>query len=172
MAIAAALVAQPLRAGIIASSAIVLTEDSPISLSAALNGSATGITVLNTSPDHWTVTFPTTISFNNPLNLLPAGWFEPDATGNLNVLSSPSSNNQLFVVSDTFQEFLHVTVIDGGNIDSIGIDSSGVTPVDVSVTFFDKGDATIPETGSTLSLLFLGSLILLGTSRFRSLRSA
>ena len=147
IAIAAALVAQPLRAGIISSSNIVLTEDSSTSLSATLNGSATGITVLNTSPDHWTVTFPTTISFNNPLNLLPAGWAEPESTGSnplFNVLSSPSLNNQLFVVSDIFQEFLHVTTGNGLPIGQIGIDSSGTAPVDVSVTFFDDGDRAVP----------------------------
>src|SRR6266480_6318017 len=100
IAIAAILVTQPIRAGVVPMSEIVLTEHSPTSLTATLNGSASGITVLNTGQDQWTVTFPTTISFNNGLNNLPAGWGEPEATeSNLiyNVISSPSLNNQLFV---------------------------------------------------------------------------
>jgi len=97
MVITLALLTQSVVAGTL--QLIIMTENSPSSLAVTLNGSSSNITVTNTSADHWTLTFPTTIRFNeNGTSVF--GWIEPDNSANGNIVSSPLQDNVLFVVSD------------------------------------------------------------------------
>src|SRR5947209_4418749 len=63
IAIAAALVTQPVRAVPIVNN-IVITESSSTSLSATYNGLTTGVTVSFLGTDTWAVTFPSTVNFS------------------------------------------------------------------------------------------------------------
>ena len=90
-----------LTQSVVAQDLIQMTENSPTSLLVTLelnNGSHPSVSVSNTSADHWTLTFPTTISFNEVGS--GVGWIEPENSANGNIVTSPSQNNVLFVESD------------------------------------------------------------------------
>ncbi len=77
-------------------------------------------------------------------------WMEPDAAGFVNFVQFSSlSPNQLNVLSD----FEHSGGLADGMPDTSSFKLNGGA---LSVTFFDKGDvATVPDTGTTLSLFGL-----------------
>ena len=140
VAIVAALVTQPARAGAI--NTLLITENSSTSLTAILNGT-TSLNVVNTSSDHWTI--------NGLTGIAGAGlWMEPGPPGFGNLVSaSANSPGSLFVISDNQQV--------GGIPDNVP-DTTSFTlgGAALSVTFHDLGDvATIPETGTTVSLFGL-----------------
>jgi len=173
IAIAAALLIQPAVATVM--DTIQMTENSPTSLSVTLNGLTTGITVQNTSADHWTITFPTNIVFHELQALQTiggVGWIEPENSANGNIVTSPSGNNQLFVVSDALGHPLNFP--DGAQV-SLGTDNSNpLSPVTVAGVFTDMAATaeTAPDTGSTFGLLSLSVVALLGATRLRFLQLA
>ena len=139
--IAAALVTQPMRAGVIDS--LIITELSSTSLTATLNGNP--LTVTLNFADDWTIALPgvsgTSQQWAEP---------EPDAAGLGNIVQSFLSPNQLSVISDFGPAFLPLP---DGTPDTTRFTLNG-NPL--SVTFFDKGDvATAPDTGTTASLFGL-----------------
>ena len=147
IAIIAALVTQPMRAGAI--DTLVITENSSTSLTALLTtpSGTTSLTVTPNGADNW---------FINLLGISARSgspqWLEPDAAGFINdVIVDASTPNQLIVRSDLGPGFTqglanntadttHFTL--GGNF--------------LFVTFNDLGDvATVPDTGMTFSLFGL-----------------
>jgi len=142
IAIAAALVTQPMRAGAIDS--LVITENSSTSLTATLNGNPLSVTL--NFPDVWTIALAgvsgTAQQWAEP---------EPDAFGLGNAVETdPFTPNQLLVISDFGPAFLPLP---DGTPDTTRFTLNG-NPL--SVTFFDKGDvATTSDTGTTASLFGL-----------------
>jgi len=169
IAIAAALVTQPMRAVPIVNN-IVITENSSTSLSATYNGLTTGVTVAFDGTDVWTVTFPSTVTFSL---LGGVNWLEPEnsSLGNeVTFIGNINPRNKLGVLSD-FTLAGAITTGNGTTINNVGTDSANGGSI--SVTLNDNGDvATAPDTGSTLGLLSLSVVALLGATRFRSLRLA
>ena len=152
-----------------------ITEVSSSTLTVTDNGSMTGISVMNTSPDRWTVTLPysmTTI-FNTVewTEETPFVFGGPQVPANDVTLTNNSST--FSVVSDIPNTTS--TPIPNGHpaFGFIGRDTTNQSEVDM--TFHDNGDAAttgVPETGSALGLLVLSLIALLGAKRLRSLRSA
>jgi hypothetical protein len=170
IAIAAALLIQPAVATVM--DTIQMTENSPTSLSVTLNGLTTGITVQNTSADHWTITFPTNIVFHELQVVGGVGWIEPENSANGNIVTSPLGNNQLFVVSDALG---HPFSEPDGTQVGLGTDNSNpLSRVAVAGVFTDMAATaeTAPDTGSTLGLLSLSVVALLGATRLRFLQLA
>ena len=163
IAVAAALVTQPMRAGAIQT--LVITEFSSTSLTALLNGT-TSLTVTNPHADFWTIAL-TGVSGPIPPPGLPQqegfqAWTEPGASGFVNSVSSQSVFNRLSVVSD-FQ--LAFPGLVDGTPDTSNFTLNGGA---LTVTFIDMGDAApTPDTGSTLGLLSLSVVALLGATRLR-----
>ncbi len=92
--ITAALVSQPVFAGVIEHQ-LVLTENSSTSLTATYDGSTTGVTVTFLSRDTWLVLFPQ-VSFGHSF---PA-WNEPENSGLLNLILLFAAENHLTLHSD------------------------------------------------------------------------
>ena len=168
IAIAAALVTQPMRATAVNN--IVITENSSTSLSATYDGSTTGVTVTFLGPDIWNVTFPSTVTFSQ---FGGVNWTEPEnsSLGNeVSFIGNINPRNKLGVLSD-FTLAGSVTTGNGTTINNVGTDSANGGSI--SVTLNDNGDvATVPETGSTFGLLSLSVIALLGATRLRSLKLA
>jgi len=153
IAIAAALVTQPMRASVLD---LVITENSPTSLTATLDG--TPLSVTNNGADAWFIALG---GFSGTQT-----WLEPDGVGDNVVLGEPGAL-RISVRSDQST----VAFLGDGQTDTSDF---GLNGFPISVTFFDKGDvvATAPDTGSTLGLLVLALTALLGTSRLRSFQLA
>jgi hypothetical protein len=166
VAIGAALVTQSVFAAAFLPHFIVLTENSPISLSATYDGSP--VTVLNTNPDQWTVTFPATVSFFGA----QLEWAEPENSNLANVVIFSQASFTLTVFSDLGDHVNgFVPLPNGSMVNNVGIDSINGAPI--SATFTDlAATAEVPETGSTFALLFLSLTALLGVTRLRSYRLA
>jgi hypothetical protein len=165
VAIGAALVTQSVFAGqAIVSHSIVLTEYSPISLTAMYDGSS--VTVSNTNPDQWTVIFPTTVSFGGGTS----EWAEPENPNLANIVTFAPASFTLTVFSDLGDHINgFMPLPNGSTINNIGTDSSNGGPI--SATFTDLAAAAeVPEMGSTFTLLLLSSTALLGVTRFPSPR--
>jgi hypothetical protein len=156
IAIAAALVTQPMRAGAI--DTLLITENSSTSLTALLNGT-TSLTVTPGAADQWRIAL-TGISGPSGVPLATAAWTEPGAAGFLNLVDFDSrSPNTLFVRSDFFNGNSGLA---NNTADTSTFKLSG-NPL--FVTFNDLGDvATVPDTGMTFSL-FGVSLMGLGFLR-------
>ena len=161
IAITAALVTQPMRAGTI--DTLVITENSSTSLTALLNGT-TSLNVTFNSADNWTI------------DLAGVGvkegqqfWQEPETAERIfnfvtTDLGGPGGQqpnlNVLFVTSE--QGCPSCAGVADGTADTTNFALNG-NPL--FVTFFDKGDvATVPDTGTTFSL-FGVSLMGLGFLR-------
>ena len=160
-AIAAVLAIQPVLAQ--TTNSIVITEDSSTSLTATYsNGS---VTVLSHPPDFWQLVFPQSVVFN--ANAASA-WIEPENPSLANAVNSPHFDT-LNVFSDIGSTL--PPVMDEGTIANVGTDSqNGGT---ISLTFDDDAaTAEVPDTGSTLALLFLSLTVLFGANRLRSIRLA
>src|SRR5712691_3806665 len=89
IAIAAALLTQPMRASVIDN--LVITENSPTSLTAILDG--TPLSVTNTSADNWNISL-----FG--ISDTQQNWTEPGAAGVVNLVQGQNSNGLLIVHSD------------------------------------------------------------------------
>ena len=149
IAITAALVTQPMRAGAI--DTLVITELSSTSLTATLTTSSgtTSLSVGNTSSDNWTIDVAG-VSVTSIVDNLQF-WAEPDAAGFGNQVAFFNVPNQLGVVSEVGPELTNALA--DGKPDTTTFTLNG-NPL--SVTFFDKGDvATVPDTGTTFSLFGL-----------------
>jgi VPDSG-CTERM motif len=154
IAVAAALVTQPIRAGAI--DQLVITENSSTSLTATLNGNPLSVTL--NFPDVWTIALAG-VSDSAQQWAEP----EPDAFGLGNVVESdPFTPNQLLVISDFGPTFFPLP---NGTTDTTSFTLNG-NPL--FVTFFDMGDgATAPDTGTTFSLL---GVSLMGLGFLRRMR--
>src|SRR5436190_1320174 len=156
IAIAAALVTQPVRATVIQT--LVITEFSSTSLTATLNGT-TSLTVTNNAADLW---FVALAGFSGQQD-----WTEPGAAGVVNIVQGQSPFNRISIGSDQNVGFSGLA---DGTTDTTSFTLNGGP---VNVTFFDKGDvATAPDSGSTLGLLSLSVVALLGATRLRFLQLA
>jgi hypothetical protein len=167
LSLAAIMLIEPVFAGVIPTHDIQITENSSTSLSATYDGSA--VTVLNTAPDRWTITFAPTIQFSRfTLN----GYTEPDGT-HVNIIDTEDGvggfgTNRLFVLSDVLGGSF---IPDGTTITQGAFDSGN--PARFDITFHDAAaESGVPETGSTFGLLFLALMGLLAATRFCSLRLA
>jgi hypothetical protein len=90
IAITAALMTQPVRADVI--NTLVITENSPTSLTATYsNGTATVFPIPN-NPDLWQILLPGNASFNN----IAVSWTEPENPGQVNTLSSGAAAQAFF----------------------------------------------------------------------------
>jgi hypothetical protein len=166
IAIAAALVT-PCANGIV--NDLVITENSSTSLTVTYNGSTSGITINNFSPDGWAfrLQFPLSVSF---AEFITPVWFEPE--------NSTRANFALLADNSFFVEFLSDLpfsqsdnpVPNGTTVENVGTDNiNGGT---INMTLFDNAataEQSVPDTGSTFSLLLLSLTGLLGVSRLRSL---
>jgi hypothetical protein len=165
IAIAAALVTQPVRASFIDS--LVITENSSTSLTAMLTTSS-GTTSLNVTPganaETW---FITLAGFGGPPGSGLQSWTEPGG-GSVNfVETSRNQLGQIFVQSD---DAVAASGLANNTPDTTSFTLNGGA---VSVTFNDKGDvAAAPDSGSTLGLLSLSVVALLGVTRLRFLQLA
>jgi hypothetical protein len=144
---------------------ITVIENSPSSLSVSINGSTTGITVRNTSPDNWSVTIP----FSVQSNFDHYNWTESATTFNVVTFSGSSFT----VVSDSTEP----PTEDGSFPDNSTFPVGAVGPdgvVGVDMGFKDNADSkegpSVPDTGSTLGLLALALAALFGASRLRCIR--
>jgi VPDSG-CTERM motif len=155
IAIIAALVTQPMRAGAI--DTLLITENSSTSLTAILNGT-TSLTVTPGLADNWSIAL-TGISGLGGFDAT-ASWTEPGAAGFLNLVSFQSNHpSTLFVRSDFFNGNLGLA----NNTADMTFFTLNLNPL--FVTFNDLGDvATVPDTGTTFSLFGL-SLMGLGFLR-------
>ena len=174
IAIAAALVTQPMRATAIQT--LVITEN---------NSTASGLTAMLTV-NGTTTSLPVTFIFTDQLTIALTGvsgpipgpglppqegfqaWTEPGgAVGFVNSVSTQSVLNRLSVLSDFDLAF---PAIANGTTDTTDFSPNGST---LWVTFNDNGDvARTPDTGSTLGLLSLSVVALLGATRLRFLQLA
>ena len=155
IAIAAALVTQPVRATAIQT--LVITEFSSTSLTATLNNNP--LTVTNNGADLW---FVALVGFSGQ-----QAWLEPgDATSD-NFVQGQSDFNRISIISDGIAGLGELA---DGTADTTDFFLNGSL---LSVTFNDLGDvATAPDTGSTLGLLSLSVVALLGATRLRFLQLA
>jgi len=161
LSVTAAMLAQPLFAGVIPAHDIQITENSSTNLSATFDGAP--VTVQNTTSDRWTLTFSNTFTFGSfDLDVFA----EPeDNTMTMANLVEGTGTNQLFVRSDILSG--HTTFPNGTPfVEFLSISGSQTA---VSITFFDNGDgAKVPDLGSTSALLFLSLIALVAVSRRRS----
>ena len=159
IAIAAALVTQPMRATAI--DTLLITENSSTSLTATLTVGATitSLGVTFNGADNWTIGGLTGIS----LAISNVAWTEPDGAGFINLVSFSSFlPGRLHVTSDFFNGN---TGLANNTADTTHFLLNGS---ELDVTFNDKGDvAAAPDTGSTLGLLSLSVVALLGATRLR-----
>jgi hypothetical protein len=148
---------------------LVITENSSTDLTATYDG--TPVTVISTpSPDNWGVLLP----FNAGFNALVFEWYEPGSGLVNGILADPptSRGTPLEISSDMTYFGQVVAVADETTITNAGTDlrDNG----SISLTFDDDGDvlATVPDKGSTFTLLCLSSIALFAGTRFRRLPTA
>jgi hypothetical protein len=168
IAIAAALVTHPVCADGIVNN-LVITENSPTSLTVTYNGSTSG-TPNNFVPDGWGLNFPFSVSF--PIGV-STEWFEPENSGMVNDFTGATHLAEVLSDVPPIFPFGPPAVPNGTTVDNVGTDTSnGGT---INVTFFDNAataEQRVPDTGSTFGLLFLSLTGLLGATRLRSLHLA
>jgi hypothetical protein len=170
IAIMAAL-AQPVVAA-----SIQIDEFSSTNLMVAFNGLTSGVTVQNTSSDHWTVTFDPAFDFT--FSSTPVAWAEPensalDPNGLWNQVTviNNASGNQMFIVSDT--SLLAGSLVASNNTFVPVGQTNDISMKERTViaTFTDHSDG-VPDNGSTFGLLVLSLIGVVGAIRLRSLQSA
>jgi hypothetical protein len=128
---------------------MVFTENLSSSLTVTFDGSSAGFTVLNPSPDAWSVTGSQSLAEGTNFFAI---WGEPSNDLSLNqVLLNGGSGNTFTVISD----FPVATGVPNG-FTYVGLFTDTSDGVAVDVTFNDNGDtARTPDTGTTGSLLGL-----------------
>jgi hypothetical protein len=146
-----------------------ITENSSTSLTVIFdsNNVTASVVALN-SPDHWTLTFDPSIQFGGFFNF----WIEPDDPTAVNSVGTNGGGNVLGVVSDL--QSLNGLEKPDGTPQNQAITVNGQDGR-VDINFHDLGDAPVngvPESASTLALLFVSLTTLLGASRLRSGRFA
>lgn len=164
IAVIAALVTQPTLASV-ADNSLVITENSPTSLTATYtlaNGSTEAVIIsLQNVPEEWRISVPSAgfKDFFNGIN-----WVEPEP-GLHNKLQSHSAN-VLDFQSDVSGMF---GLSNGATETSLGTDTGNGLPI--SITVFDNAAAAeghgVPDSGSTFGLLFLSFAALFGAVHFR-----
>jgi hypothetical protein len=162
IAIAAAIVPRPVSAGTV--NTLLITENSPTSLSVTYNGSQ--LTATSVGPEQWQVVFP--FSFHS---IFTKQWIEPENSSLVNRVSFPMFIfNTLTIFSDVTPIGPPSSRIPDDTAVQIGTDNNGVP---VIATFDDDAGGTeVPDTGSTFALLLLSLIGLLGATQLRSARSA
>jgi len=149
---------------------IVLTENSPTSLTATYNGSTSGVTVTLFSPDNWSVSFPSSVLLGH----LGIQWLEPENSSLVNLwLSEGFFEDHRASISSEFPVDLNGTPLaNGATFADVGTDTSNGESI--SATFHDNAATAeaAPDTGSTLELLALTLAALFAASRLRSFRLA
>ena len=155
-----AMVAQPLFANAI--NIIQFTEISSSVLDVTYNGLSTGITVTFLSANNWQVDFPAQVTFDSTTQ----GWVEPELNGTANVVADSAVDHEVFVSSDAF--FAGTPLADNTPV-QIGTDTGNNRAI--FAQFHDVGDgvAGVPETGSSIGLLFFAITGLLGANRLVSI---
>jgi hypothetical protein len=99
-------------------------------------------------------------------------WTEPGAADFFNIVQGKTDSNGMFDRISITSDFASPGMLGlpDGMTDTTSFTLNGIA---LSVTFFDKGDvATAPDTGSTLGLLSLSVVALLGATRLRFLQLA
>ena len=124
------------------------------------DGSATGITVINTAPDQWTVTGlefftpgrPSFVAWREPENrFVNAVTFFGETTRSISIISDGTADNHLFT-----------RVPDGARL-AVGLTFPPST--DVFATFHDVSDAKrVPDTGTSFTLLSFALIVALGAT--------
>jgi len=103
------------------------------------------------------------------INSVAVDWAEPENSSEVNLVNFTALGSVLAIISESLNR--PSTVPNGTTVTGVGTDSSNGGSI--SATFFDKGDAArVPETGSTLGLLFVSLIALLGTTRLRHVQLA
>jgi hypothetical protein len=167
------LITKPALAGAISqtNASLTLTENSSTDLSLSYTGpdEQPGLfTVMNTGPDMWTITVAQNLGpvfFNDFSN----GWIEPENAATVNEVSHSTdvNSNQLFVKSD-LSIALNTSVSADNTAILVGMDSTAP----IYLTFHDLAQASeatgVPDTGTTLGLLALSAIVLLGMMQSRS----
>jgi hypothetical protein len=168
IAIMAAL-AQPVVAA-----SIEIDEFSSTNLTATFDGSTSGVTVQNTSSDHWTVTFDLDFTFSSTL----VAWAEPENSAldpnglwNQGTFIFNASGNQMFIVSDTSLLAGSLVASDSTFVPVGQLNNIFMKERTVIATFTDHSDG-VPDNGSTFGLLVLSLIGVVGAIRLRSLQSA
>ena len=168
IAIAAAVVPQPVSAGVINTAfahQLVFTENPAGSrLTVTFDGSSSGITVTQVTTDRWNVILPVTAT--------PPGaaqWIEPENSSLVNIPEEVATDTYLVRSDVSPQSFS--TPVPNGTPTSFGNDPSDGVPI--IATFHDNAAPTeVPDTGSTVALLLLSLIALLCATRLRSVRLA
>ena len=135
---------------------LVLTENSSTSLTVTFDGSTSGITVAFISTDVWTVTVTFTVGSRG------VQWTEPENSSLVNqLLSNGTTRFAVFSDSDPNSQFPTFANGAGAPFGTFSGDGGAII-----ATFNDNGDvATVPDSGSTLSLLGFASLGLVALRR-------
>jgi hypothetical protein len=144
---------------------VSLTEFSSTNLTATYDGVTTGVTVTPGNPDSWTVLLPASAFI---LGFGGAAWAEPENPTTMGNAVSMFGNNTLMVTSDVAATSL---LTNGMTIATGTFDTRDSAPI--LIKFTDVGDAvSVPEPGSTGSLLVLALMALVGAHRLRYSRLA
>ena len=163
VAITAALVTQTASAGAVHS--FVITENSSTSLTVTYDGSP--LTEAFRGSETWTFLLPTGFLSNDFGEVLQ--WTEPENSNLANsVIFGSDITRAGFVQSD--QSILNQFPLNADGT-SIEVGTDGGVPV--FATFHDNaaGSETAPDIGSSLGLLFLALIAVLGASRLRARQS-
>ena len=152
-AITASLVTQPVFGSAIHE--FVITEKSSNVLTVTYDGSF--LAVSPTVSDHWTFSLPSSFVPTGPIDFNPADsfqWIEPENSSSVNFVTFAATPGSGFVVSELAPDIFLPVLADGTTVQGVGTDSRDNAAV--KAVFHDRGDtATVPDTGTTFSLLGL-----------------
>ncbi|HST29321.1 MAG TPA: VPDSG-CTERM sorting domain-containing protein [Chthoniobacterales bacterium] len=164
LAISIAAMTEPVFAQV-APHQLILTETSSTSLAATYDNSTAGVSINFISGDHWGVTVSNVTFTGTPQ------WTELEDPSTFNVITLLAPPGQFIVNSDYLNNGTP-PLTDGSPFNNFGTDSRDGGSI--SVTFRDRGDvaAAVPDTGSTVALLSLSLIALIGLGRVRSRQSA
>jgi hypothetical protein len=167
-----ALVAQP----VFGNTLLVFTEESSTLLTATVGGNPFG-TVTFTSLDQWTWSNPDRPSVEAIFMGGATFWLEPGSLTLANVVNANIVGTVgVFTIASDFDSaiFGNPKVSDSTVVSNFAtFDYLGGGSETFDVQFIDKGDvAAAPDTGSTLGLLSLSVVALLGATRLRFLQLA
>ena len=145
---------------------LVMTENSPTSLTVLYDGSGAGITVVPGSADSWLVTFPTTTHLGFELDWQEPG--NPNQVNDFNIYNPDIGISNTWLVSSEFvlpggasQDSAQPP--DGFKFVSIGGDTRDNLPIDA--TFHDlAGTAAVPEP-DTWAMAAAGTALLVAFHR-------
>jgi hypothetical protein len=156
------------NAGVIGADYLVITENSPTSLSATWNGVALNPIVSIAPQDGWAFQLPIVnyLSKDDPIPTID--WADPDAPGSVNDVSftafpNPDAPISAFVFSDRTAFGMGTIYSNGTMVDTLTVDSNGK---ELFVTFNDN--SAVPETGTTwVEVAFLAALCFVHARRQR-----